>query len=65
MNNPCEKCIVNPMCQKECPLLVSYLHKQLTDPHDRVSCAIIAWHLKKGNVVLFNNDKDWRQIKDE
>jgi len=30
MKNPCDKCLVSQMCEKECDKLVSYLRELLT-----------------------------------
>jgi len=32
MNNPCNQCIVNPICKEVCDLLLRYLIDNLPDP---------------------------------
>jgi hypothetical protein len=59
MNNPCEQCIVNSMCQDACEEFVDYLYSKL-EPRPRYKlCKLVAYSIRQGNMFLYEDDTKW------
>ncbi len=60
MNNPCDKCIVQAACEKQCDRFVDYLTNSLR--YEREQVYYIAQGVRRGKVKLLKNDSKWRRI---
>ena len=65
INNPCEICIINPMCKEACDKFANHL-KNIIDPnglYDSDYCIWIASIFKQGALIIYEEDGDpisWR-----
>ena len=61
-NNPCNQCIVSPICRSSCEELQKYLNKVLAGRfYDRDGMVeIISTWVRQGIAELYNNDTRWR-----
>ncbi len=65
MNNPCEECIVHPMCKNLCSELSEYLNIYLPNfpNHGEYTTSAVGKALRIGMIELCdNNNKGWRYI---
>jgi len=63
-NNPCKKCLVDPMCEKPCASFIEYIKpKILINYNNRPTWIWIGRHLKTGRIEFCVEKPGWRWIK--
>ena len=61
MKNPCNKCIVDPMCETPCATFITYAKSKILVNYKNYSTWLwVGKHLRTGKIEFYCKDPGWR-----